>query len=657
MSAMGWAEEDRPWLTAYWLAALCLAWLVVDQAAFGLIDDYFFFEESLVHGHWKMLWGDPSGRFYPLCGKEFFILREFGILSAPLFYSIQALKMLAGAYFGLGILRRAGASPRMAFVTALFVFGSPAYMVAVSRLFVAELTQFTLFVAALCFMADRERGSAWRFPLGLACTTIALFHKEPGFLAVGTMGAVLFLMPRQNGRPDRLLGSCLMASAVFFFISYMAFGYSSMAENDYTVGRTLGMAATAGFFALNDAPLIAMLLVCLANWLRLAINRAAEPFETACLTASLVYASTYLILRITSPWYLLPAYAFILPVLPAALTWASELFTRSGRMCRMTLFPACLLAGCLWTVAGYGFLDFNKAAATGADQFLNFLDANRPEPGQPPTPVIFPRLSGNAEAAQSLQIYLAAKNLAKSYTLSFDGLYDMWRTLDDRPGLAVLTPYTHVVPGEITLLTSCRDILLQTPSPAAFPDALASLLGLSAPDGTSRRALSPASAFKVFAQAPNLPHPPGDMRPLCPKGFDWSSLQATTTVRGVKVCPLTGGTLPIRLTNASGERFTLREADPAGIVRIVLFSSQPGESPRPIGSHPLPERLAPGESIDIRAGFSVLTRQPGIIGVALGMAEGQDVHFVLDKPLFTSNFLPRFAECWKPQEDLLKVNP
>ena len=110
---------------------------------------------------------------------------------------------------------------------------------------------------------------------------------------------------------------------------------------------------------------------------------------------------------------------------------------------------------------------------------------------------------------------------------------------------------------------------------------------------------------------------------------------------------MTGGTLPMRLTNSSGESFTLSEADPAGTVRIVLFTALPGESPRPIGSHHLPERLAPGESIDIRADFSILTYQPGIIGVALGMVEGQDVHFVLDRPLFTSNFLPRFGECWK----------
>lgn len=644
---MNGAGKERFWLTAYWLAALCLAWLVVDQAAFGLIDDYFFFEDSLVHGHWKVLWGDPSGRFYPLCGKEFFILRELGVRSAPLFYAIQAVKMLLGAYLALGILRRAGASPRMAFVAALFVFGSPAYMVAVSRLFVAELTPFTLFLAALYFMPDRERGPAWRFPLALACVTIALYHKEPGFLAVGTMGVVLFLMPRQGGRPDRLLGVCLAAVAALFVVSYLAFGYRYMDQSGYTAGRTLGMAATAAFFVRNDAPLIVMLLLCSSYWLRLARTRAPGPFETACLAASLAYAGAFLALRITSPWYLLPAYAFILPVLPPALGWASDSVARSGRVFRQALFPACLLAGCLWTITGYGFLDFNKAAANGSEQFLNYLETNHAGPGRQAAALAFPRVSGKTEVAQSLRVLMVAKGLDKAFTPSFDGLYDMWRTLGTRPGMAVITPYTQVSPAEIRLLASCRESLLETRAPAALPSRLASYLGLSAPDGTSRNALGSSGAFRIFAALPVSQQAFGAKPPSCPRGFDWTSLTAATTVPGVKVCPMTGGTLPLRLTNSSSECFILGEADPAGTVRIVLFTALPGESPRPIGSHPLPERLAPGESIDILADFSIFTRQPGIIGVALGMAEGQDIHFVLDRPLFTSNFLPRFVECWK----------
>ena len=381
---MDWAEKkDGFWLAAYWLAALGLAWLVADRAAFGLIDDYFFFEESLVHGHWKMLWGEASGRFYPLCGKEFFILRELGILSAPFFYSIQALKALAGAYFALGILCRAGASPRAALVTGLFVFGSPAYMVSVSRLFVAELTSFTLFLAALYFMADRERRPTWRFPLSLACATLALFYKEPGFLAVGTMGAVLFLATGRGGRPDRRLGACLMASAAFFFALYLAFGYSYMAQDGYTAGRTLGLAATASFFVRNDAPLAVMLLLCVAHWLRLAKTRTVKPFETACLAASLVYAGSYLALRIATPWYLLPAYAFILPVLPPALGWLRDSLAQGGRVFRMATFPACLLAGCLWAIAGYGFLDGNKTAANGRNGSCAFWTPTAPAPASP----------------------------------------------------------------------------------------------------------------------------------------------------------------------------------------------------------------------------------------------------------------------------------
>lgn len=233
-------------------------------------------------------------------------------------------------------------------------------------------------------------------------------------------------------------------------------------------------------------------------------------------------------------------------------------------------------------------------------------------PGAAPEGLLFPRVYPSTEPAQNVQAFLRFKGLEGRFAPAFDGLEDIWSTLAEAPGLAVFLPHTRLEAREAGLLAGCRRPVLETPPLAALPLALAGFLGLCAPDGTSREGASPTGVCRVFAPAApdghvaNRPSCPRAFAPdgpddraegllPCPPGFPWEGLTATTDVSGVKVCPLTGGLLPLRLTNATDTVFLRDQADPTGHLGLVLFAAVPGEPARAIGFHPLPERLEPGD--------------------------------------------------------------
>lgn len=632
------------WTVLYWAAAFGLAVFNTAMGSFGLIDDQFLFKPELIHGHWRLLWGDPSGRFYPLCGREFLVLRELGLLSAPLFYAIQSLKLLASAFFAKAILERSGAGPRTCFIMLLLVFGSPAFMVSVSRLFVAELTPFTLILAALWLLGD-ERGG-WRRGLGVLLAAAAMYHKETVFLALGTMGAALVLLP--GGVPGRrAAGAWLVAASGVFVAAYLAFGLAYMEAGGYTAGRTLGLPATAWYFARNDLPLAAMLL--LGVWRCLAEARRGRPaaFETACLAGGLAYAGAFLVLRIASPWYLLPAYAFVLPALPGAVDRLARPLPPAARA---AAFCAVLAASLAWSLAGYSFMNFNHCAARGLSQFLAYLKDHAPPQGSMPVPLNLPRLDKHAEPALNIPVFLASDGLSGAFRANPVSGEDIWSALKDRPGLTAVTPYTRISHAEQNLLDACRETLLATPAPAGPPVIMARLFGLESPEGSRRGTLAPAGAWRVFGQGVYDPGSRlsrgGEAPPRCPLGFEWTGFSASTPVRGVKVCPMTGGVLPVRLTNATRWTFIREEADPGGGLGVTLFTAKPGGAPRVIGFHPLPMRLEPGESAELEIPFPVFTYEPGVIGVTIGSVSGQELHSVLPAPLLVSNYLPRFGVCW-----------
>ncbi len=728
---------NRMALAAYWAAMLCMAWFMVSQAAFGLIDDHSFFNPGLLHGHWQLFWGNVSGRFYPLDAKEFLILNEAGVLSATLYYAIQAAKLCLAAWLIPGILRRFGATPLQALAAAALLLTSPAYLVSATRLFVPELNSFTLFLVMLRFMpGPGETRTTWRFWLSLTAAFLALYYKEPGFIALGAMGAVLTLTlrgregafagpsdppgaalasdlggpwagggGRRNGQEAmaavgsgtslaRRFAAGLLAAAATCALAYYLFGYRYRGQQDYTAGRQYPLQDVVNYFLGHDMLFLAALAVlCAVALLDLAarwrsqgcaaqgtasteVPRSAalerpaahtgvaakvtvsagpaaaarvqaSPPETApasastddalalaSLTASVLYAGVFLALRITSPWYLLPAYALALPALGRVLGRARAW----GKAAKGLALSAILVAGASSVAGGVHIFQYNLAATTGAEALMKYLEEHRHKDGSK-TVILVPRMEKASEIAHGLYTILEAKGLGSAYEFRYGEHEDPWQFLRSNKGHVLLTPYTDMSDRELISLGECYSTLLSTP--AGLPDYSFA--------GVWRKFLASPLPFEAFLAGVHWSHGnfellAGDMA-ACSAPFDWSAIRVEAAADGLKICPLGRSELALRVTNTADTPFIRPKNDPEGRARIVVFAVRPGEPNQPLGEVDLPLRLEPGQSVELRASLRSPGWDPVALAGCLGMIHHGNIYFTREGLLFIGHCKPELEAC------------
>lgn len=676
---------DRVALAAYWAVVLCIAWFTVSRAAFGIIDDHGFFNPELLHGHWQLFWGNASGRFYPLNGKEFWLLREAGMLSATSFYAVQGAKLLISAGFVQSILCRFGASRLQASMAGILLLTSPAFLVSVTRLFVPELTALMLFLAMLNFMpGPGDTQATWRLWASLAAATLALYYKEPGFIAVGAMGAVLTPAARRSGaRLAYGFGAALLGTAVICAQAYYFLAYRYRGQQDYTAGRQLPLVDVLGFFLHNDmlflatlAALCGVALLCVRDWrgrgargimpnvgtasgTRDAPNaldlqgirktqglwtgqyaaQTGDVLAGASLVAAVVYAGIFLALRITSPWYLLPAYAFVLPALGRALFWVKASWGSAAKAVALVLI---LVAGSNSLAGGVYFFRFNTAATTGTEALLEYLDRHRPGQGTGKTVLFSPRIEADSEIAYGFSTMLRARGLGDAYECRYGEHEEMWAFLRSASGLVLLTPFTVMSDRELASLGNCYVTLFASPAGVADYSSAGIWPGwLSSP--------LPWDAFKAGVERlhGNYVLLSGDLA-ACSMPFDWSRLTVEVSADGLEVCPLGRAEIAMRVTNTGDVPFTRSSNVPEGTVQIVLFSVRPGKAEQPLGVADLPARLDPGESADIKASIHVPGFTPAVLAGCLGSILMGQVYYARDELLFTGHFKPRLGACVQP---------
>lgn len=629
----------RALLCLYWALALWLAWLVFDDAAFGLIDDHVFYNHSLLGSYWRLFWGNELARFCPLNGREFLILREAGVMSAPLFLGIQSLKLLACAGLALGVLRRYGAPLGAACAAGALMLTTPAFLVAASRLFIPELTSLTFFLAALYFMpGPDDRRAGWRFWAALAAGNLALYYKEPGFLALGALASMLVIGAGfGRGGVQGRFARALLVSAGLYVAAYYFLAYRYKGAQTYAAGRQLPLSDILAYYAQNDVLLLGGLAVLCALAPRLWRGRDGERAAVACLAGALVYVGVFFVLRITSPWYLLPAWAFMLPALGTALGLAAG---ARGRAWKAAAAAAVCVAGASSVAGGIYHLKFNKAAEGGMERFFDFLASRPHAEGSPPEVILVPRIDPDSEIAHGLRVMLSYKWLAKRYEYRFGVNEDLTSFLASHKGLVMLTPFTLVSDNELKGLAQCYRTLHA--SPEGVRDY--SLAGV-----TPRIVKSAAPASELLANSlrlrGNFALLEGDVTG-CNRPFDWSRLRFEADAVGLKVCPLSKASFKIRVTNDSGEEFVRERAVLGNTVKIVMASARQGEELRFVGQKDLPERIAPGETVTIEASFTPHGFTPAALGGYLGFLNSEGgIHLAWDGQIFAGHFKPSPGAC------------
>lgn len=633
------SSAGKALLALYWVAALWLVWLIVAGAGFGVVDDHVFFNTALIKDYWQLFWGNSAARFYPLNGREFLLLRQAGVMSAGLYLGIQAAKALLCAGLALGVLRRFGAPMGAACLAGLLLLATPAFLVSVNRLFIPELSSFTLFLAMLHLMpGPDDRRAGWGFWTALACANVALYYKEPGFVALGAFGAALLLASRNDRSPVRgrfawaLLVSCAVYLAAYYFLAYRFKG-----EQTYVSGRQLAMLDLLVYYLKNDT-LLCLSLAALGAlapglWSRGGQGRAA----VAGLAGAAAYAGVFLALRITSPWYLLPAYAFALPALGAALGRASS---APGRFGRVALVAVVCVAGVSSVAGGVHHFSFNRAIGGELERVFDHLASLKRPPGAEPEVILVPRIGPDTEIAHALWVMLYSRDLSSRYALRFNERDDLSTYLSTRPGLVLLTPYTVYSDRELQSLAGCYDTLKSSPESARDY----SLAGI-----TPALLSSPTPAKEFLASSlrlhGNFVLLEGDMG-RCSRPFDWSRLAFSAEINGLRVCPVGGARFPVTVTNTSDVEFLREKASVGNAVKLVLASARDADSWRFVAQKDLPERLGPGESATLTLSFSPRALTPAALSGYLGFLDDQGhMHLSWDGVVFSGHFKPEFAAC------------
>lgn len=632
------AAMARVLSVVYWLLVAALGVYLVHDAGFGLIDDHVFFEPKYVHGHWRLFWGDGSARFFPLNGKEFLIFNELGLVSPGLYYAVQAAKLALCAWLSVSVLMRWGASRTQAYLASLALFSTPAFLVSVSRLFIADISSFMLFLVMLRLAPSEDaRRADWRFWAALAAANLAFYHKEPGFLAAGTMAGLLLL--QAYGKKSTALSrfaAGIVVSCLVYVLAYYALAWRFAGARNYTSQRVIELPELAAYFLGNDTLL--MLALPFLAWGALAALRRTRRIDLplAALAAGAVYVAAFFVLRIISTWYLLPAYAFVLPALGQSLArLRGKPWTARGRAAALAVAVLVVQSA----VGGWHHLRFNKAATSGASALVSALRALPEAPDGRPTPLFIPRLDVNSEIGFALKTMLAAKGMDRRFELRYGEPFAQAQDLDDRQALTLVTPFTPLSDANLRDLDNLSPPLFATPrAPADW-----SLAGTWLPwcaSGQDWRAFADARlwlhghAALYGAAAGRQAHSP-----------NLDALQAELTPQAQRICPLGPSEWSVSLRNASDRDMDFAAMAPLERPVIILITARPGEKMRVVGNVGLPDRLSAGESVVLSAHASTTGLAPSVLAGFLGISHGQFVYLADPRRLFEGQVRPSPGSC------------
>ncbi|NIA25991.1 MAG: hypothetical protein GWP04_10555 [Gammaproteobacteria bacterium] len=309
----GWKPSRQRIATPYLLytiTVLVFVGLVLIKPAFGPIDDCGFFTTVMRGVRIPFNIAPEIGRFFPLSGQEYNLVALFS--TEPFwFYTVNAVEL---AIFSVVLLKLMGAAtdkPALITGVAVLLFLSPAFTDSWFRLLVPERTSALLFGIFLVMYARAQRTrKAAPVALAVISGTLALYYKEPGFLALGTFATVHLAMTwKTSPRLLKLLDWLLLTGSAAFLLTYFIVVYSHRGEALYgadNIASVLILPRTVFTYTMTDPALILGLLPLAAYRASLILLRRTQPHPLfdPMLAAGTAYVLAYFVLRLRSPHYL-----------------------------------------------------------------------------------------------------------------------------------------------------------------------------------------------------------------------------------------------------------------------------------------------------------------------------------------------------------------
>jgi hypothetical protein len=376
------------------------AGLLLVSPALGPNDDYVFLS-TLQSGRLLPAYGrnfpfyDDArlGRFDPLVAQEYNLVAPISATPAA-YYTLNAIELLIFAGLLYALLRYATRDVRTATGAALILFISPGITNAWLRLELGERgAALFLVIFLIAHLWLRRSGNLWAAALTLASANVALYYKEPVFVALGAYASAHLVLSRQDQRKivaavDTLVIASVLVFVVLYTVEIFAVRGPWLYFDSVYPWAVVAAKNLANYTLFSD-PLIMLLLWPITAFRAYAVlvrhERAHSVFDSM-LVAACAYTSVFFVTNIYGPYYLLPAYVFALPGLLYFLVERRYVARPVWR--RLAACAAVVLA--VNTVPmGLHYLTYNKYVPANFERTINFLVSDIRARGSADRPRIF----------------------------------------------------------------------------------------------------------------------------------------------------------------------------------------------------------------------------------------------------------------------------
>ena len=275
--------------------------------------------------------GNPkNGRFYPFAFLDLLILMKIST-SPYLFFSVNAFLFALFCVIYIKILDLSNGKSALNSAIVVLVSLSFGFVIVFFGICYPEKIQIIwlsiFMLCSFCVIRDLSRdsykdsGKSNRFTqiFGILSLNIALYYKEPSFIAAFAFGVVLLIYALQNRQKDLAKYALyILLSALIYALLYvllvLVFNEISSLYTKNVEGTILREFVGC---VLNDSLVIfAVGGILLYRIYAVLIKKARiEPFFDGLLAGSLAYFSVFVALKMYAPYYILPCFVLGMPSL------------------------------------------------------------------------------------------------------------------------------------------------------------------------------------------------------------------------------------------------------------------------------------------------------------------------------------------------------
>lgn len=316
---VGGPAQNRCGLALYCVGVVAAftVW-IAGSAGLSPLDDHHFIRTIFQGKEFGFYIMPELGRFFPLTAQEYVLAAKLFGPSAQMFYLINAFKIVlcGGLLFScLGMTGLGNFASAVIWTTIMFSMGMANTLFRLSAGELNALILMLLFAWCVLMLRDRQDSeNFWRTGyaiIGIFAFFIALFYKELIFVfgLVFTLSEIARAYFVKKSSPSVFIVATFLVS-VLYIVSYGIWRFI------YVTGSYADFHATSrwdvlALFATND-PFIMYVVLPVTVYRFAAILRRPECYSIydSFMLAASAYVCAFMLLAMSSTYYLLPAYAF-----------------------------------------------------------------------------------------------------------------------------------------------------------------------------------------------------------------------------------------------------------------------------------------------------------------------------------------------------------